>query len=120
MTRKTWIVLVTVGLAAALARPAYAEYDTGRQAITKLFRGVTNTATGWLEIPKQIAKTSQESGAGPGFTWGFAKGIGWAIGRTVVGAYEIVTFPFPIPEEYRPVMQPEYVLSDLPENPQPR
>lgn len=119
---KNRAVIFSVALAAVLAaaQPVFAEQDTGRLVMTKLFRGVANLTTGWMEIPKQMINTSEEKNVGQGVTWGFAKGIGWAVGRTLAGAYEIVTFPFPIPENYQPVMNPDYVLSDLPESPQPR
>lgn len=120
MRRRVLIGLVVVAWVLAVAPPASAEQDTGRLVATKLFRGIVNAASGWMEIPKQMIQTSQESGAAKGWTWGFAKGIGYAVARSVIGAYEIVTFPIPVPEEYRAVMHPEYVLSDLPENPQPR
>ena len=120
MQRRGWIVLgVMAALVLATAQPARAEQDTGRLVATKLFRGIINAATGWMEIPKQMILTGQESGAGKAWTLGFAKGIGYAVARSVIGAYEIITFPVPVPEEYRAIMQPEYVLSDLPESPQP-
>ncbi len=108
---------VVIGLMLlSVCSPVFAvgtEVDTGVGVVTKLFRGIVNAATGWFEIPKQISLTWQESGAGPGMTWGLAKGVGWAVARSVVGAYEIITFPMPIPEGYQPILQPEYVLSDL-------
>ena len=107
------IVAVMFGLV-TLAAPAFAEQETGALVVSKLFRGIANAATGWMEIPKQMSLTWQGQGPGVGLSWGFIKGIGWAIARSVGGAYEIVTFPFPIPEEYKSIMQPEYVLSDLP------
>ena len=111
-----------LAMAMTLVQPAWAgtgsvdssNYNTGYGVVTKLFRGIINTVTGWMEIPKQMAVVGQDSGPGPAFTWGFVKGIGYAVGRTVVGAYEIVTFPIPVPEGYRPVMEPDYVISDLP------
>ena len=112
------VMVMTFGFL-TLAVPAFAEQETGALVVTKLFRGIANAATGWMEIPKQMSLTWQESGPGVGLSWGFIKGIGWAVARSVGGAYEIVTFPFPIPEEYKPIMQPEYVLSDLPSGPQP-
>jgi len=39
-----------------------------------------------------------------------AKGVGMTIVRTGAGVYETVTFPFPIPEGYTPVIEPEYVM----------
>ncbi len=101
-----------------LAGPAWAgtgapNEDTGGRVATKLFRGIANAATGWMEIPKQISLVWQESGPGTGLSWGLAKGVGYAVARSVAGAYEIVTFLVPVPADYRPIMEPEYVLSDL-------
>ena len=100
----------------AVAPSAYAlgrEVDTGGLVVMKLFRGISNAATGWMEIFKQTSITWQESGPGVGMSWGLARGIGYAVARSVAGAYEIVTFPLPIPDGYRPIMQPEFVLSDI-------
>ena len=119
MRRRMLAVVVLLALVMAVGQPAFADQDTGRLVVTKLFRGIANAATGWMEIPKQISLTWQETGPGTGLTWGFVKGIGYAIARSVVGGYEIVTFPIPVPEEYQPVMHPEYVLSDLPGSSQP-
>ena len=105
------VALTAAVLLVGTGRPAFAEQSTGRLIAGKLFRGIVNLVTGWMEIPKQV---TQEADAGRGFTRGFAKGIGYAIGRTSVGGYEILTFPFPLPEEYRPIVHPEYVLSDQP------
>ena len=116
MMKRAVAVLLVLALFSLAAGPAQAEdYSdhAGRGALTKLFRGIVNAATGWIEIPKQMIVTGQESGPAKGWTWGFAKGIGWAVARSVVGAYEIVTFPVPVPEGYRHIMDPEYVLSDM-------
>jgi putative exosortase-associated protein (TIGR04073 family) len=43
-------------------------------------------------------------------TIGLAKGVGMTIVRTGAGVYETVTFPFPIPEGYGPVLEPEFVF----------
>ncbi len=106
--------VLAVGFLSVVAPKAvYAEEDTGGLVVSKLFRGIANAATGWMEIFKQSSLKWQESGPGVGLTWGVAKGVGYAIARSVGGAYEIVTFPVPIPEGYRPIMKPEYVLSDV-------
>lgn len=82
-----------------------------RQACGKLARGATNTVTGWVEIPKRIQETSLSSGAFAGWTWGLLRGLGYGFVRTVGGVYEVVTFPFPAPRDYRPVMRPDYVFT---------
>ena len=77
---------------------------------TKLGRGVANTLTGWVELPKNIYNTSVEDNAFTGMTLGLAKGAGMTLVRTGAGIYEIATFPFPLPEDYRPILEPEYVF----------
>ncbi|MBI1952945.1 MAG: exosortase system-associated protein, TIGR04073 family [Candidatus Omnitrophica bacterium] len=117
------LVLVLITAVALVSCPQAwalgAEVDTGALVVTKLFRGIVNAATGWIEIPKHVSLTWQASGPGVGMTWGLVKGLGFAVARSVAGGYEIATFPMPIPEGYRPIMHPEYVLSDLPGSSQP-
>ncbi len=116
-------LVLALALSLAVATPEAlalgTEIDTGALVVIKLFRGIVNAATGWIEIPKQISLTWQANGPGIGMTWGFVKGVSFAVARSVAGGYEIATFPLPIPDGYRAIMQPEYVLSDLPGRPQP-
>jgi len=76
----------------------------------KLFRGVTNLMTGWVELPKNIYDTTIEESISKGVTVGLVEGLGMAIVRTGCGVYETVTFPFPIPEDYKPILEPEFVF----------
>ena len=98
----------------ALARPAavWAEPMEPGKAFTKFTRGFINLVTGWVEIPKRVHETSQGSGAAAGFTWGLLRGLGYGFIRTAGGLYELVTFPFPAPPGYVPVIDPEYVFTD--------
>ena len=108
--RKAWIKGCSTFAVAALvltaAGPCYAEGD----AFTKLGRGVANVLTGWVELPKNIYNTSIEENAFAGMTLGLAKGLGMTLVRTGSGVYEVATFPFPLPDDYKPVMEPEYVF----------
>jgi len=92
------------------AWPAAAESMDAEKALLKGTRGVVNTVTGWVEIPKRIHETSLSDGALAGFTWGLLRGLGYGFIRTAAGLYELVTFPFPAPPGYAPVIQPEYVF----------
>ena len=96
---------VVMILALAVATVCFAQ-----DPFTKLGRGVANTLTGWVEIPKNIYKTSVDENAFAGVTLGLAKGAGMTIVRTGAGIYEIATFPFPLPENYKPILEPEYVF----------
>ncbi len=84
---------------------------TGEKMFAKLGRGLANAVTGWIEIPRQMRDESEVSGLGVGLTWGLAEGVGYAIARTIAGVYEIVSFPVPMPEDYRPVIDPLLLFS---------
>ncbi len=84
----------TVAMVFALAMvssPVFAD-DYSSQAGDKFSRGLANTVTGWGEIPKNIIN---ESNVLVGLTLGSVKGVGHTVGRTVVGAGELVTFFIP-------------------------
>ena len=81
-----------------------------QDAFTKLGRGVANTLTGWVELPKNVYNTSVEENAFTGMTLGLAKGAGMTLVRMGAGIFEVATFPFPVPEDYKPVLEPEYVF----------
>ena len=106
------VVGAILALATFISPPVHAVQMEAGKAATKLGRGAVNTVTGWVEIPKCINETAQESGALAGATWGLLRGLGHGFIRTVAGVYELVTFPFPAPPDYEPVMEPEYVFSD--------
>jgi len=77
---------------------------------TKLSRGLANVLTCPMEIPRNIANTYEtELGIADSIFLGIPKGIAQMIVRCCAGAYEIVTFPFPIPQGYEPVVQPAYI-----------
>ncbi|MFH1856317.1 MAG: exosortase system-associated protein, TIGR04073 family [Candidatus Omnitrophota bacterium] len=106
MKVKLIIVFLVFCLAVSFTTYVYAE-----NALTKLGRGIVNTATGWLEVPKRIYNTAKDENVMVGITVGTAKGIGWGVTRTAVGIYEVVTFPFPIPTGYKQIIDPEYVFT---------
>jgi putative exosortase-associated protein (TIGR04073 family) len=71
----------------------------------KLGRGMRN-ATEFArlgEIQRSIEQTTLWDGPNVAYTTGLVKGVGRSLLRTAVGAYEIVTFPFPT---YDPVLKP--------------
>lgn len=81
---------------------------------TKLVRGLANLVTGVGEIPKQIYLIGQKEGWVQGTFRGPLEGIGMFIVRTVAGAYEVLTFPIPVPPGYQPMLLPEYVWQPEP------
>jgi len=88
-----------------VAVPAAMANDYGSQVVDKFARGFANTATGWVELPKNIVNTSKQDNIAYGLTIGLVKGVAQTVGRTVVGALELVTFFIPSPE----YVEPRYV-----------
>ena len=83
--------------------------------VKKLGRGVANAVGGGYELPRRIFKATDAGGPVSGATVGVAKGAAFAIGRTLVGMYEIATFFIPIPAGYEPIIEPEYPFQEEPE-----
>jgi putative exosortase-associated protein (TIGR04073 family) len=122
MRRPFLMVLAALALMLAVVAPVsaqverehaddrYRENSDVEKMAHKLGRGVSNLLFGWIEIPRQIAKGWRETEPFTGTIVGLVKGVGWGFARTVAGAYEIISFPFPVPRDYVPVMQPEFVL----------
>ncbi len=124
LTTRFGALAIMLGLAAALtlATPQrswaadediYRENSDISKMFTKLGRGLVNVLTGWIEIPKNVAKEWRQTDPFTGLIVGCIKGLGWGIGRTLAGVYEVFTFPFPIPRDYKPIMYPEYILPSI-------
>ena len=65
-----------------------------------------------LELPRQIFNTSQQDGLLPGLIVGTFKGVGYSVARIGTGLYDTITFPIPLPDDYRPLIQPEFPWQD--------
>lgn len=77
---------------------------------TKLGRGMGNAAFGWLEILHQPINMGKQERWPFAIFGGVPKGIVYAVGRTLVGVYEVVTFPVPLPSGYHAMMEPEFII----------
>ena len=134
VVRKMMLVLVAVAFLVSIAAPvSFAACSTcakpacntcpkpacppcdkcADSAFVKLGRGLANCVTFPIEIPNQISKTNNCEGPCAAATVGLVKGVVMAAFRAVVGVYEVATFPFPIPECYKPILtDPEYMLEN--------
>jgi len=105
-------MLTAIALGVAVA-PWLAQASDGslrqRTAGDKLVRGLANVFTGFIEIPRNIHNTTRDETMLSGWTVGLGKGLGWMGLRFLVGIYEVVSFPFPLPRDYAPVVEPEFV-----------
>jgi putative exosortase-associated protein (TIGR04073 family) len=80
------------------------EYTAARKA----GRGLAGMTLGVLEVPGNVVQETRTNGIFSGVTIGFAVGLGKLVARELVGVYELVTAPFPLPENFEPVLQPEF------------
>lgn len=74
----------------------------------KFTRGVANTFTSIVELPKQTILTGRDMGT-VGYVIGPIKGVGMFFYRGVIGLTEAVFCMVPQPGYYDPMMDPEYV-----------
>lgn len=98
------IALVSIAVLWIPVAAQAVEYTAAR----KVGRGLAAMTTGFLEVPGNIVKVGRERGMGWGFTLGFAQGLGMIVPRTLVGVYEFLTAPFPLPAGFKPLIQPEF------------
>jgi len=105
------ILLVDVTSSYAQEVDIDASFESGplKGPFRKLTRGFLNLLFGGLEIGETVCEVGREEGVTAGATYGLLKGFCFAIARTVIGVYELVTFPIPIPADYEPILaEPEF------------
>lgn len=83
--------------------------------VHKLERGAINIVTSPMEIPKQIkveyASESDKLGSKAASAFGGAmKGLVYFVGRLGSGLWDVVTFSMAVPENYEPLMKPEFIF----------
>jgi|GEM_PF-575565 len=77
----------------------------------KLVRGVANILSCWVEVPQTIDEEWKVSkNMGVGIVAGFFKGLAFAAGRLISGAWDVLTFPAAAPRNYEPLFKPDYVF----------
>jgi putative exosortase-associated protein (TIGR04073 family) len=99
--------LTLFSLPNAYAHKSATPSSAGHTSAQKFGRGLAGMTTGFLEIPGNIVKETQAKGA-VGFPIGLATGLGMTVTRELVGVYEFISAPFPVPAGFRPILTPEY------------
>jgi putative exosortase-associated protein (TIGR04073 family) len=75
----------------------------GAQVGEKSLNGLTNIGTAWLEIPKNVVKTTQETNIIYGMIGGLGMGIFNTLGRLSTGVIDLVSAPIPTDPLVSPV-----------------
>lgn len=85
----------------------------------KLGRGAGNLLLGWMEIPHQMDKSVRQTDPATGILIGVPRGVFYAVDRTLIGVFEVVTFPSPRPGNYDPIIRPEFLTAETWDEPMP-
>ena len=100
------------------SRPLFAtELANPGTPARKFQRGLINIALSPIEISHELKKEKYRDTWPPSWLLGLGRGTFFGMGRILVGAYEVVSFPLP---GYDPVLQPEFPYEHFPvEQPEP-
>jgi putative exosortase-associated protein (TIGR04073 family) len=101
--------LAVGALLAAFSFSSHAEQSYAATIGEKFGTGAVNVATGVAELPRTMYAMSLKEGVAEGLTLGFFKGIGNMLGRTLMGAVDLVSFPIPT----KPMVNPPLVWQDF-------
>lgn len=105
LTKHTVIFVLIISLV-SIQSTCYAQ-----NMLRKLGRGVSNVLTGFFEVPKSVQEKFNDNGPVAACTYGVIDGVYRFLVRTVVGVYEVATFPLALPEDYAPIVEPEFLFS---------
>ncbi len=107
--KKTGLFILMMLLLVSVAAQADAGSADAYQWDDKLGRGFLNAVTGLVEIPREINFTSNDINLTAGWTYGLARGVGFALLRTGTGLLDVLTAPWNWPDAQKaPLMTPEY------------
>jgi len=109
--KKILTVALALSLVFASASVAQTTGTTDDNAMTKLGRGLLNILDAIVEVPGTMMRETEAEGAATGMTKGVVVGVVNTLIRALVGAYEVATFPVPVPEGYAPIMDDPKFLS---------
>jgi putative exosortase-associated protein (TIGR04073 family) len=103
---------LAVLLALSCLALAFAPDEAAAQSAARKFgRGLAGMTTAFLEVPGNMVRETRKTSAARGMPVGFAIGLGKIVPRVLVGVYEFVTAPFPLPARFEPILEPEFPWS---------
>jgi putative exosortase-associated protein (TIGR04073 family) len=112
MTKRIIAICVGVLLLASTSYAASSE-SYGYSALHKLVRGLANSVTAPVEIPRNIYIENQYENMAYGTITGLGKGLFKTLTRFGAGVIDVFTFPVGFPVEFRdPIVEPEYVWQE--------
>lgn len=98
------LALTTTGMPSAFA---------AETPITKLSRGLINIVTSPLEFAIQYMELEDDHNTAVALVGGIFNGVFFTAARILGGAYEVISFPIPVPDGYEPLMEPATPIDAL-------
>ncbi len=80
--------------------------------VTKFGRGVSNIVISPGEFFTQPIMLAKDHEAPVAIFGGLLKGAGMFVARECVGVYEVLTFPFPLNNNFKPIINPPTTFTD--------
>ena len=87
--------------------------DNGRVngSMTKLGRGIANIVTCPFELMRTPTLVARKQGYLAGMSVGLGRGAWRTLQRGAVGLFEVATFFSEVPDNFEPIMRPEFVFA---------
>ena len=104
--------LLVFGMAAFVFASLLPRSIADDNAFTKFGRGMANIVISPAELYTEPILLSKDHDTTTAFFGGLFKGVVMIVAREIVGIYEVVTFPLPIPKGYQPIIKPATVFTD--------
>jgi putative exosortase-associated protein (TIGR04073 family) len=105
MSRSLRTIVLSASMLLFTGACAMAADSYGDTVQLKLGSGVSNILLGLVEVPKNIISTSNQANVLLGITGGTVKGTAHALGRTLAGIVDVLSFPVPT----KPITNPPFV-----------
>ena len=104
--------ILILGIAAFILTNPVSAVLADDNAFTKFGRGMANIAISLGELYTQPLLLSKDHASSTSMFGGLMKGTAIFIAREFVGVYEVLTFPFPVPKDYKPIIEPATTFTD--------
>ena len=105
-------ILIFLGIAAVVFLHATPGALAEDNRITKFGRGMANIVISPGEFYTQPVMMSVDHETPIAIFGGLLKGGGMFLAREAVGIYEVLTFPFPLNNNFRPIINPPTTFTD--------
>ena len=107
MSKKLRTFLLSIALLSPMSPAGAADY--GEEVGMKLGSGFSNIALSWLEVPKNMINTTNQTNLALGLIGGVIKGVLHTLARTTAGVTDVLSAPLPT----QPIVEPQFIWQNF-------